>query len=172
MKERESIHVNVAKDIKDVKNVNGLKMTRQEAILNLIENEKIATQNELSNRLEEEGFAVTQATISRDIKELRLVKVSNADGSYHYEVGKSNERFQSSSKFYSIFMASVIQIDSVNNMVVIKCYTGMAQAVCETMDNLDWPGIVGTLAGDNTILIVTRNDESARELVQILKEIK
>jgi transcriptional regulator of arginine metabolism len=122
--------------MKDTKDINTVKASRQELILELIEKENISTQNELSKRLEEAGFVVTQATISRDIRELRLIKVSDSDGSYHYEVGKPKEKYQATHKFYSIFMASVVKIDYANNLVVIHCYTGMAQAVCATMDSL------------------------------------
>lgn len=163
MKEKEAVNF---------KEVNGLKITRHEAIINLIDNEYIGTQNELSRRLEEEGFAVTQATISRDIRELRLVKVADTEGNYHYEVGKSSEKVQDSNKFHSIFLASAHKVDYANNLVIVKCYTGMAQAVCATMDSLDWPEVVGTVAGDDTILIVARDDESAKNLVRTLKEIK
>lgn len=160
------------KDMSNTKELNSLKMTRQEAILNLIENENISTQNELSKRLEEEGFAVTQATISRDIRELRLVKVADPNGNYHYAVGKPKEKYQASHKFYSIFLASVYKVDYANNLVVIRCYTGMAQAVCATMDSLEWAGVVGTVSGDDTILVVTRDEQVAAEMVKTLREIR
>lgn len=156
----------------NTKELNSLKITRQEEILNLIENENISTQNELSKRLEEEGFAVTQATISRDIRELRLVKVADPNGNYHYAVGKPKEKYQASHKFYSIFLASVYKVDYANNLVVIRCYTGMAQAVCATMDSLEWAGVVGTVSGDDTILVVTRDDQIAAEMVKTLREIR
>ncbi len=155
-----------------VRTKGNLKEVRQEAILSLIENEKIATQNDLSKRLEEEGFAVTQATISRDIRELRLVKVAEAGGEYHYAVGKTQEKYQASHKFYSIFLASVVKIDYANNLVVIICYTGMAQAVCACIDSLEWQGVVGTVAGDDTILMITRDEQTAAEMVKTLREIR
>lgn len=160
------------KEMNNAKEANGLKTIRQKAILDLIENEKIATQNELSKRLEEEGFAVTQATISRDIRELRLVKVAEANGNYHYAAGKPKEKYQASHKFYSIFHASVYKVDYANNLVVIRCYTGMAQAVCATMDSMEWPGVLGTVAGDDTILVVVRDEATAAEMVKTLREIK
>ena len=160
------------KDMSDLKEVNNLKIVRQKAILDLIENENISTQNELSRRFEEEGFAVTQATISRDIRELRLVKVTDPNGNYHYAVGKAKEKYQASHKFYSIFQSAVYKVDYANNLVVIRCYSGMAQAVCTTMDSLDWPGVVGTVAGDDTILIVVRDEQTAEEMVKTLKEIQ
>ncbi len=159
------------KEINNLKELNSLKVIRQKAILDLIENENIATQNELSKRLEEEGFVVTQATISRDIRELKLVKVANPNGTYRYAVGKSKEKYQASHKFYSIFLASVYKVDYANNLVVIRCYTGMAQAVCATMDTLEWQGVVGTVSGDDTILVVMRDEQAAKEMVKTLKEI-
>ena len=154
-----------------MKEKNSLKEVRQEAILRLIENENIATQHDLSRRLKESGLDVTQATISRDIRELRLVKVTEPGGEYHYAVGKTKEKYQASHKFYSIYLASVINVDVTNNLVVIKCYTGMAQAVCACIDSLDWQGIVGTISGDDTILIIARDDEAALEMVKSLREI-
>lgn len=160
------------KEMNNSKDSNSVKNARQEAILNLIENENIATQNDLSKRLEEEGFAVTQATVSRDIRELRLVKVADPAGNYRYAVGKPKEMYQASHKFYSIFLASVYKVDYANNLVVIRCYTGMAQAVCATMDSLEWQGVVGTVSGDDTILVITRDEQTAAELVKTLREIR
>ena len=148
-----------------------LKEVRHQAILELIERESISTQNDLSRRLEESGYAVTQATISRDIRELRLVKVAEPNGKYRYAVGQSPERYQASHKFYSIFLASVIKIDHAGNIVVVLCYTGMANAVCACIDSLEWRGVVGTIAGDDTIFIVTRDEQTAVEMVKTLKEI-
>lgn len=160
------------KEADNTKELNNLKLTRQELIVNLIENDHVGTQIELSKRLEEAGFRVTQATISRDIRELRLIKVSDADGNYHYEITKASDRVLDSSKFYSIFTAGVSKVDYANNLIVIKCFTGMAQAVCATMDGMDWPGVVGTVSGDDTILIIMRNEHSAIKLVKKLKEIR
>lgn len=160
------------KETASAKDISNLKATRQDAIIKLIEEEHVGTQNELSRRLDELGFVVTQATISRDIRELRLVKVSSPGGSYHYEISKVNDRVLDSNKFYSIFKAGVHTVDYANNLVVIKCYTGMAQAVCATMDSMEWSDIVGTVSGDDTILVVMREEHSAMEMVRKLKEIQ
>ena len=148
-------------EIQQNKENNNVKLTRREAILKLIASENIATQNELSRRLEDEGFAVTQATISRDIRELRLVKTAGPGGVYHYQVSKPQEKYHASHKFYSLYRDSV----------VIHCYTGMAQAVCATMDGLEWPGVLGTIAGDDTVLVITRDEMCAGELTQTLRAI-
>lgn len=161
-----------SKEKKDGRDANSMKTTRREAILKLIASEKIATQNDLSKRLEEEGFQVTQATISRDIRELRLVKTANSNGGYHYEVGKPSEKYHAPHKFYSIYQAAVRDVDFAQNLVVIHSDVGMAQAVCATMDAMEWPGVLGTLAGDDTVLVVTRDKACAEELVQTLREIQ
>ena len=161
-----------AQDMQQNRESNNVKMTRREAILKLIASENISTQNELSKRLEEEGFTVTQATISRDIRELRLVKTSGPDGEYRYQVSKPEEKYHASHKFYSLYRDSVVRVDYAQNLVVIHTYTGMAQAVCATMDGLEWPGVLGTLAGDDTVLVITRDENCARELTQTLQEIK
>jgi len=144
-----------------------VKLTRREAILRIIGAEEIGTQYELTERLKEEGFSATQATVSRDIRELHLVKTAGIDG-YRYQVQKAQEKYQASHKFYSLFKSSVIDVDYAMNQVVIHCYTGMAQAVCATMDGLEWPGVLGTIAGDDTILVVARDENCAVELTHTL----
>ena len=144
---------------------------RREAILHLISAEDISTQNDLRDRLVEMGFQVTQATISRDIKEMHLVKSVGPDGTYRYQVAKSREKYEISHKFYSIYRDSAVSVANVLNQVVIHTYTGMAQAICATMDGLDWAGVLGTIAGDDTILVICRDEASASELAKKLREI-
>ena len=160
-----------SREKKDVRENGNAKATRREAILRLITSERISTQNELSRRLEEEGFPVTQATISRDIRELRLVKTAG-NGGYYYEVGKPAEKYHAPHKFYSLYQAMVRDVDYAQNLVVIHSDTGMAQAVCAAMDSMDWPGVLGTIAGDDTVLVVTRDEACAAELGQSLREIR
>ena len=148
-----------------------MKSKRHAKILELITAEHIDTQEELLRRLNDEGFTVTQATVSRDIKELRLVKQLSADGQYHYSRGYSEEKGNISSKFYSIFSQSAYSVDFAENLVVVKCFTGMANAACAALDSMDWPGVVGTLSGDDTFLIITRSEENAAELVAQLKKL-
>lgn len=132
-------------------------------ILKLIAQYDIATQEELLEKLKENGFDATQATVSRDIKELRLVKQMNKNGGYSYVEGKS-ETEEYLSKFNVIFSHSVISSDFAGNMVVIKCHTGMAQAACATFDNMHWEGLVGTIAGDDSIFALCRTESLAKEL--------
>jgi len=145
------------------------KLTRREMILRIITTEEIGTQYELTERLKQEGFSATQATVSRDIRELHLIKTASADG-YRYQVQKAQEKYQASHKFYSLFKNSVVHVEHAMNQVVIHSYTGMAQAVCATMDGLEWPGVLGTIAGDDTILVVTRDEGCAVELTNKLRE--
>lgn len=147
-----------------------MKARRHAKILELIAARPIDTQDELLSLLRDDGFQVTQATVSRDIKELRLIKTLNADGKYHYTAHNDKPSGEMSNKFLLIFSESVKEIDSAGNMLVIKCYTGMANAVCAALDTLHWSGVVGTLAGDDTIFMVMRDDHNARELVTQLRK--
>ena len=147
-----------------------MKTRRHAKILELINEYSIDTQEELLRRLREDGFDVTQATVSRDIKELRLVKTLSNDGKFRYSTGKETGK-DLSSKFFSLLADSSLSIDCARNIVVIKALTGMAQAICAAMDGLHWESVVGTLAGDDTIFVVTRDDESAERLMAELKKI-
>lgn len=147
-----------------------MKTRRHAKILELIQEKNIDTQEELLKWLRESGYDVTQATVSRDIKELRLVKTLGTEGKYRYSTGK-NETSDISSKFHLLFSDSVLSVDFAGNMVVIRCMVGMAQAVCAAMDSMHWEGVVGTLAGDDTIFVVTRNENSSIDLVTGLKKL-
>lgn len=142
-----------------------MKKKRHSMILQLIEDYTIGTQEELLSKLKENGFTATQATVSRDIKELRLVKQMDKNGNYRYVEGKS-ETDEYLSKFNTIFSHSVISSDYAGNIVSIKCYDGMAQAACATFDNMSWEGLVGTIAGDDTIFALCRTEALAIELKQ------
>ena len=146
-----------------------MKTRRHTKILELINEYAIDTQEELLRRLREDGLDVTQATVSRDIKELRLVKTLSKEGKYKYSSGNDSTK-DYSSKFYSLLADSAVSINFACNLVVIKCLTGMAQAVCASMDSMHWDGVVGTLAGDDTIFIATKNEACAEQLVAELKK--
>ena len=146
-----------------------MKNARQKKILELIEAYDIDTQDTLIKKLSEAGFAVTQATVSRDIKELRLVKTPGQGGGYRYATAKSgNEPI--SAKFHSIFAGSVVQVRHAQNIVVVNCLPGMAQAACAAMDSLHWSQVVGTLAGDDTFFCVVTGEREAEDLVLELKK--
>ena len=146
-----------------------MKKRRHEKILQIISNNTVDTQEELLRLLREEGFDVTQATVSRDIKELRLVKTQTGSGRYRYTAPKDGSR-DISSRFFYLFSENTLSVQNACNMVVIKSLTGMAQAVCAAMDSLHWDGIVGTLAGDDTIFVVTKDEECARRFTEELRQ--
>ena len=148
-----------------------MKSKRHSKILELISNHSIDTQEELLRKLNECGFKVTQATVSRDIKELRLIKTQSPDGGYHYTTGNHRNSVDMSFKFHAIFSESVNSVDYAMNTVVVKCYTGMANAACAALDSIHWRGVVGTLAGDDTIFILMRDEAGAQEFVEQLNRL-
>lgn len=147
-----------------------MKKSRHEAILSLIQNEKLGTQEELMQRLNTLGYRVTQATVSRDIKALKLVKVPAEAGQYRYAASQS-ETEDFSGKYYSILSHSLTGVNYAGNMVVVKCYSGMAQAACAAMDSLNIDKIIGTLAGDDTIFVLCKDEQSAADVKGYLENI-
>ena len=147
-----------------------MKKNRHEAILSLISREDIGTQEELMQKLNDLGYKVTQATVSRDIKSLKLIKTPVSSGQYKYSY-VNNETEDFSGKYYSILSHSVTSVDYAGNMAVVKCYAGMANAACAAMDNLDIENIVGTLAGDDTIFVLCRNEESAADFKDYIEKV-
>lgn len=147
-----------------------MKVTRHEKILKLIEKKDIETQEELAEELRKGGIEVTQATVSRDIKKLKLIKVSGEEGKYKYASTIQSE-IDLSDKLVNIFSHSVISVENVNNFVVVKTLSGSGNAAAETIDSLDFKEIVGTIAGDNTIFIMARTEEQAFEIVEKMKRV-
>ena len=148
-----------------------MKTKRHSKILELISEKDISTQEDLLVYLRESGFDVTQATVSRDIKELRLVKSLSNDGSYHYTTHQKEKGSDLSFKFHAIFSESVRGVDYAQNLVVVKCYTGMANAACAALDSIHWEGVVGTIAGDDTILVVMRSEAYAEKMIEDLNKL-
>ena len=138
-----------------------MKFQRQTMILELIEKEPLETQEELSARLREAGFDTTQATVSRDIKELRLIKVMTADGSYRYATAASEQEGGMQTRVRRIFRESVTSVQTAQNMVVIKTLPGLANAAGYAIDAMRDPTVVGTLAGDDTVFCVMKDNASA-----------
>ena len=129
-----------------------MKSARHQAILDLIEQHPIDRQEDLLAHLREEGFDVTQATVSRDIRELQLVKTATADGRYRYvPASASGKVTHSPSRFEMIFRESVLKVDYAGHMVLVKCFSGMANAACEVFDAKQWDNVVGTLSGDSCV---------------------
>lgn len=129
-------------------------------IREIIVNREIETQDEIVNNLKQAGFNVTQATISRDIKELHLVKVPMQDGRYKYSL-PADQRFNPLQKLKRSLMDSFVSIDKANNLIVMKTLPGNANAVGALIDNLDWNEIIGTICGDDTILIICRTTDDS-----------
>jgi len=148
-----------------------MKAKRHTKILELIAKHDIDTQEELLRRLTENDFSVTQATVSRDIKELKLIKVQSNQSGYKYSVNTSENKVDISFKFHAVFSESVIKIDYAENMVVIRCYVGMANAACAALDSIHWQGVVGTIAGDDTIFCVMRDKTAAVEFAEQLQKL-
>jgi transcriptional regulator of arginine metabolism len=133
------------------------KARRHEAIRELTHKHRVGSQEHLRELLAKRGFDVAQATLSRDIRELRLVKVPDADGGHHYTLPP--EAWDSSPPLKRLLAALYVGAEGVRNMLVIKTLSGGAQAIAEAMDWEEWPEVVGTLAGDDTILVILRDDE-------------
>lgn len=147
-----------------------MKLKRQAKILELINNYDIETQEELADRLREAGFEVTQATVSRDIRELKLTKVANEKGIQKYSViGQSEKNI--SSKYIRVFKEGFVSMDIAQSILVVKTITGMAMAVAAAMDAFNYPEIVGTIAGDDTIFCAVRSDQEALKLMEKLNSI-
>ena len=135
-----------------------MKSTRQNAILEVIREMNVETQEELADELRRRNFKVTQATVSRDIRELRLLKVLSPNGSYKYATADKPENGLSE-RFHRIFSESVLSMAHAYNQVIVKTLPGSANVAAEMIDSLRWPEILGTLAGDNTILMIVRTNE-------------
>ena len=146
-----------------------MKRNRHEAILSLVEKEELGTQEELMCRLHELGYNVTQATVSRDIKEMHLIKVLSKNGGYRYATLDKAEHGMSD-RFIRMFSESVLSMNSANNLIVIKTLAGSAHVAGEAIDNLKWPEILGSIAGDNTILVIVRSNEDVAGVLARFKE--
>lgn len=148
-----------------------MKINRHEKILDIIKVKDIETQEELANELRENGFNVTQATVSRDIKNLQLIKVLTRNGTYKYVSPKKNNMTDSSDKLVSVFSHTVVGVEQIENFVVVKTLSGSASAAAEALDVLGLDEIAGTIAGDNTIFILARSKDMAEAIVEKINDI-
>ena len=135
-----------------------MKTVRQVAILDIIEKQEIETQEELASSLNARGIRVTQATVSRDIKELRLLKVLTPSGKYKYATGDQADN-NLTDRFIRMLAESLLSVSSANNLIVVKTLSGSANVAAEALDSMHWPEVLGTLAGDNTVLLIIRSNE-------------
>lgn len=147
-----------------------MKVQRQSKIRELINNFDIETQDELAERLFQSGFKVTQATISRDIRDLKLTKIATQNGRQKYIIPSELSK-QFSDKFIRIFKDAVISIDYAQNIVVIKTIQGMAMAVAATIDSMENNEILGSIAGDDTIFCLTKSEFIAVKLIDRLNQL-
>lgn len=142
-----------------------MKTSRHKKILELINRYPIYRQEDLLEHLKSCGYDVTQATVSRDIRELRLVKTATPKGGYRYVTSATaGKTAHAPTRFETIFRESVIRVDFANNIVMVKCFSGMANAACELFDSMSWNDVVGTLSGDDTFIILMRSEESAKAI--------
>ena len=149
-----------------------MKGERHNKILELIQQHAIDRQEDLLRYLKEAGFQVTQATVSRDIRELHLVKVAAGGGQYRYvsAAAASSQQLHSPGRFEMIFRESVLKIDYAGHTVLVKCFSGMANAACEVFDAKPWDQVVGTLSGDDTFFILMRSEEAAAGICRQLQQ--
>ena len=140
---------------------------RRELVKQVITNEKISTQEELASRLRMMGIKATQSTVSRDIQDLRLIKVGSV-GNRYYALPAEKEKLKANDAMVNMYKSVVTSTDRSTNMISIHTASGMAQALCATMDKLNWDGILGTLAGDDTVLIITRSESIAMDIMEAL----
>ena len=147
-----------------------MKNSRQSMILEIITQENIETQEQLLARLQERGITSTQATISRDIKQMHLVKEPVGHGVYKYAVSGNRTKLNFAEKLRTIFRESITGVDFAQNIVVLKTMPGLASAACSALDNMNYSMLIGTLAGDDTAFLVMRDTESAADFCEEIKE--
>ena len=144
---------------------NKIKRIRQAKILDIIETNDITTQEELTILLREAGFDATQATVSRDIRDLKLTKSSDRSGAYKYVASDSGQE-QSENKYEKILVEAALNSVTASNLVIVKTYAGMANAACAAIDRLSWAEVAGSIAGDNTIFVAIREGKNTAEIIK------
>ena len=149
-----------------------MKNDRQKKIIELVENRCIETQEQLLAELNDAGFRTTQATISRDIKQLHLIKEPTGNGTYRYAVSTQKMRLNLADRLQTILRESIVSVDCAQNLVLIKTMAGLGPAAGAAFDGMDISAKVGTVAGDDTVLIVMRENESAAELCSEIEDMQ
>lgn len=143
-----------------------MKYLRHSKIIELINKYDIETQKQLAELLEKSGFNVTQATVSRDIKELRLIKVLNSKGKYKYADSQEKGEMSYTNRFLKLFKDAVLSVDSSGNIIVVKTLVGSANAAAAAIDALNLEDIIGTIAGDDTIFLLLKNEEAVEKVTE------
>ena len=146
-----------------------MKTVRQVAIHDIIEKQEIEPPEELASALNARGIRVTQATVSRDIKELRLLKVLTPSGKYKYATGDQADN-NLTDRFIRMLAESLLSVSSANNLIVVKTLSGSANVAAEALDSMHWPEVLGTLAGDNTVLLIIRSNEETLTVTSRIRE--
>ena len=147
-----------------------MKAKRQALIREIVENQSIQTQEELADALAAHGMVVTQATVSRDIKEMHLLKVLSEEGGYRYATMDKSEQGMNE-RLIRMLSDSVVDMSSANNLIVIHTLPGSAHVAGEAVDSLRWPEVLGTIAGDNTILVIVRSNEDVDSVLRRFRSI-
>lgn len=147
-----------------------MKIARHSKIIDLINQYDIETQEELAAKLQEAGFAVTQATVSRDIRELKLMKAAKPGGGSRYMVMEQRDN-QNSEKYKRVLQDAFLSMDMAQNILVIKTVSGMAMAVCAAIDSMHWQEVVGSIAGDDTIMCAIRSTEDTVKVMDKISKI-
>ena len=140
-----------------------MKNARQSEILNIVQNKDVDTQEQLLEELRARGYHTTQATISRDIKELRLVKELTGSGGYRYTISERKAASGFDTRLRNIFKEGVVSVDVAQNIVVVRTMPGLASAACSALDAMDIDGMVGSLAGDDTGILIMRDNSFAQQ---------
>ena len=147
-----------------------MKSKRHLKILEIIKNEDIGTQEDLAAKLEAEGIEVTQATVSRDIKKLGLIKIPTGYGGYKYSMPVERNQSDVKSWLKRMFQDFVVHIDHGENLIVIKTLPGTAQGLASSVDNLGWDDVLGTVGGDDTVFIAIRSVQATKEVYERLRD--
>lgn len=148
-----------------------MKSDRQTRILELISQKDIETQDTLTQILKDEGFKVTQATVSRDLRDLKLTKELTAAGTYRYVVAAQRSARAGNVKIHNAMADSILSVDYSMNNIVIKTYPGLAGAVAASFDSLHIETVLGCVAGDDTIIVITRSSEASADIAAKIKEL-
>lgn len=149
-----------------------MKTNRQAMIISIIKENAIGTQEDLGEALQNKGIVVTQATLSRDIKELGLIKIPTREGRYRYSLPQDRTISDLTRRTQRILEDAVMTVEAAENIIVIKTTSGTAQGVAAALDDLEWPEVVGTVAGDNTIMMVIRSRDQVAGVLDQIRQLR
>lgn len=145
-----------------------MKKTRHELILSYIKNNNVSRQEDIIKMLSDNGYNVTQATISRDIKELKIIKEHFGKNDIRYAV---SDKIDNEDNYKMIFTRSAISANAAMNIIVVKCYSGTANAACIALDSMNLPGLIGTIAGDDTIFVACKDIDATTHIIHTINSL-